>query len=477
MSKHLGNILEPIPLMDAHGADALRWFMACSGSPWVQRRIGPGPLDEIVRKVLMTYWNTASFFSLYAAHARWAPQTAHAVADRPILDRWVLAEVHALAAAVDERLESYDTARAGRLLADFVDDLSNWYVRRSRQRFWEGDQDALATLYECLDVLTRILAPFVPFITEEVWQQVVRPGNPSAPESVHLATWPQPDTRLIDPGLSAQVATARALAEAGRAARKASNVRVRQPLRRALVGLPAGTELDQALLDEVSDELNVKLLRPLDAGSEVIDVLVKPNFRELGKRFGKQTQQVAKAILAADPRTVVDGLRQSGTVQISKADVEVTIGPDDVLVTEAPRSGWVVESQRGVTIALDTEITSELEAEGTARDVVRVVQQARREADLDVSDRIALSIAAPQQVLAAVRAHEEFIAHETLAVSVTLTDGLLEGFTGTVGAAEEVVVGVVRAPTMPSVIRGDTAGSGQPGGEPHRLPGFSGHRR
>jgi len=445
MSKHLGNILAPIPLMDAHGADALRWFMACSGSPWSQRRVGPGPLDEIVRKVLMTYWNTASFFSLYAAHARWAPETAHVVGERPILDRWILAEVNALAAAVDERLESYDTARAGRLLADFVDDLSNWYVRRSRQRFWEGVQDALVTLYECLDVLTRLLAPVVPFITEEVWQQVIRRGNPAAPESVHLATWPQPDASLIDPELSAQVATARALAEAGRAARKASSLRIRQPLSRALVGLPAGTELAQALLDDVSDELNVKLLQPLDAGSEVIDVQLKPNFRELGKRFGKNTQHVAKAILAEDPRAVVDGLRQSGTVQVTAAGDEVTIGPDDVLVTEVPRSGWVVESQRGVTIALDTQITPELAAEGTARDVVRVVQQARREADLEVSDRIALSIAAPEQVLTAVRTHKEFIAHETLAVSVALMDALSEGFAGTVGAAGEIVVSVVRA--------------------------------
>ncbi|MGH3567410.1 MAG: isoleucine--tRNA ligase [Pseudonocardia sp.] len=444
MSKHLGNILAPIPLMDVHGADALRWFMACSGSPWAQRRVGPGPLDEIVRKVLLTYWNTSVFFSLYAAHSRWVPETAQAAADRPILDRWILAEVHALAAAVDERLESYDTARAGRLLADFVDDLSNWYVRRSRQRFWAGDQDALVTLYDCLEVLTRLLAPFVPFITEEVWQQVIRPGNPSAAESVHLATWPQLDTSLIDPELSAQVTTARALTEAGRAARKASNVRIRQPLSRALVGLPAGTELIQALLDDVSDELNVKLLQPLDAGSEVIDVLVKPNFRELGKRFGKQTPQVANAILVADPRAVVDSLRQSGKVQITAVE-EVTIGPDDVLVTEVPRSGWVVESQRGVTIVLDTEITPELAAEGTARDIIRVVQQARREAGLDVSDRIALSIAAPQEVLAIVRAHQGFIVHETLAVSVALMDALSEGFTGTVGAAEEIVVSAARA--------------------------------
>ena len=445
MSKHLGNILLPIPLMDAHGADALRWFMACSGSPWAQRRVGSGPLGEIVRKVLMTYWNTASFFSLYASHSVWAPQKARPVSERPVLDRWVLGEVHALAAAAGERMEEYDTARAGRLLADFIDDLSNWYVRRSRKRFWEGDQDALATLYECLDVLTRLLAPFVPFITEEVWQQVIRRGNEAVPESVHLTAWPQADGRLIDRELSAQVATARALAEAGRAARKASNVRIRQPLSRALIGLPAGTVLAQVLLDDVSDELNVKILEPLDASSEVIGVQVKPNFRELGKRFAKQTQQVAEAILAAEPQAVVNSIRESGEFRLAAGSQEIAIGADDVLVTEVPRTGWVVESQRGVTIALDTEITPQLEAEGSARDVVRVVQQARREAELDVSDRIALSIAASPQILAVIRGHQDFIAHETLAVSVALLDSLPEGFAGTTGTDGEILVRVARA--------------------------------
>ncbi|MCW2941757.1 MAG: putative isoleucyl-tRNA synthetase [Actinomycetia bacterium] len=444
MSKHLGNILAPIPLMDAHGADALRWFMACSGSPWSQRLVGPGPLNEIVRKILMTYWNTASFLTLYASHTQWAPETANAAEHRPILDRWVLAEVHALTRAVDEKMESYDTAGAGRLLADFVDDLSNWYVRRSRQRFWEGDQDALSTLYECLDILTRLLAPFVPFITEEVWQQVIRPGHSSAPESVHLATWPHADPGLIDAVLTEQVRTARALAEAGRAARKNSNIRIRQPLGRAFISLPAGTELPQTLLDDVADELNVKRLASLDSTGAIVDISVKPNFRILGKRFGKQTQQVANSILAADPREMVEQLRSVGETKISFDGAEIALGPDEVVVTELPRTGWVVESQRGVTIALDTEITPELAAEGTARDVVRVVQQARRDTNLDVADRIALTVAAPENVLAAVRAHQGFVAHETLATSVTLVDSLDEGFVGTVGEAVPITVGVAK---------------------------------
>jgi isoleucyl-tRNA synthetase len=367
------------------------------------------------------------------------------VAERPILDRWILAELHALTGAVDGRMEVYDTPRAGRLLSEFIDDLSNWYVRRSRKRFWDGEPDALVTLHECLDVLTRLLAPFAPFITEEVWQQVIRRGSEIAPESVHLATWPQPETRLIDSGLSAQVATARALAEAGRSARKAGNVRIRQPLSRALIGLPAATELPQSLLDDVSDELNVKLMQSLDAGSEITSVHVKPNFSELGKRLEKRTQRAANAILAADPRALATSIRRTGTFHLPVDGEEIVIGAADVFITEVPRTGWVVESQRGVTIAIDTRITPELEAEGTARDVIRVVQRARREADLDVSDRIVLSIAAPPQTLAVIRSHQEFIAHETLAVSVALVDTMPEGFTGSVGVGGEITVAVVRA--------------------------------
>ena len=437
MSKHLGNVIEPIPLMDAHGADALRWFMACSGSPWSARRVGPGPLDEIVRKTLMTYWNTASFFTLYATE--WGP--ANPVAARPVLDRWVLGEVHRLARDVDERLEDYDTAGAGRLLADFVDDLSNWYVRRSRQRFWDADADALVTLHECLDVLTRLLAPFVPFITEEVWQQVVRPGAPDAPESVHLATWPSADPLLIDPMLAEHVRVARTLTEAGRAARKSSGVRVRQPLGRALVSLPV--DLPRDLLDDVAAELNVKRFEPL--AGEVVDVRVKADFRALGRRFGKRTQRVADALHAADPHQVVVALRAEEQVVVEVDGEPVALTAAEVLVTEVPRSGWAVESQRGVTIALDVEITPALATEGTVRDLVRVVQQARRDAGLDVSDRVELTVGGPEEVRDAVRAHQEFLAGEVLARRVTLVDGLDGGFPGVVGDGVAVAVRVAKS--------------------------------
>lgn len=439
MSKHLGNVLAPIELMDSHGADALRWFMACSGSPWQARRVGPGPLEEITRRLLMTYWNTASFFTLYASHAEWKPETATVAAQRPILDRWILSELHALARDVDDRLESYDTTGAGRLLTDFVDELSNWYVRRSRQRFWEGDQDALTTLYECLDTVTRLLAPFVPFITEEVWQAVIRPGR-SAEESVHLAHWPQPDHELIDDTLARNVRTTQSLAEAGRAARKASKVRIRQPLARGFVSTPPGEDIPQDLLDDVASELNVKDLERLQSTSEMVDVTVKPNFRALGKRFGKQTQNVANVVWAADPQRLVEELRDKESTLIEHDGEEIVLTADDVIVSELPRTGWVVESQRGVTIALDITLTPELEAEGVARDIVRVVQNARRDAGLDVSDRIVLTVAAPDAVLTAAKRHRALIAGETLATETAFVDALDEGFAGSVGDGAEIMV-------------------------------------
>jgi isoleucyl-tRNA synthetase len=358
----------------------------------------------------------------------------------------VLAELHALAGDVDERLESYDTAGAGRLLADFVDDLSNWYVRRSRQRFWDGEPDALATLYECLHVLTRLLAPIIPFITEEVWQRVVRPGDSAWPESVHLSVWPQVAKELLDPTLSEQMRAARSLAEAGRAARKGSSIRLRQPLGRAYLGLAPGVELPPALLDEVAVELNIKRLEPLSSAGEVVDVTVKGNFRPLGARFGKRTQFVAKAIAAADPKALVAQLRADGQATVVVDGEPTVIEPDEVLVTEAPRSGWVVESQRGVTIALDIHITAELAAEGIARDVVRVVQQARREAGLEISDRIALTVAAPPDILAAVHTHQDYLAHETLSDAVTLTEAgaLDDGFEGIAGPDVPITVAVVK---------------------------------
>ncbi len=441
MSKHLGNVMEPMPLMERHGADALRWFMAAGGSPWAARRVGHAALEEIVRKVLLTYWNTASFLTLYANAAAassgdgWTPARAAEAPparERPLLDRWVLSELHATVRDVTGAMESFDTSAAGRLIASFIDDLSNWYVRRSRRRFWEGpgsgpeSTSAFATLHECLLTLTRMMAPLTPFLTDYVWG-VLR--APELPESVHLVTWPATDDALIDEPLRRQMALVRRLVELGRAARASSSVRTRQPLARALVAAPEFGSLPESLRAQVADELNVHSVDPLtgpggaegaDSAAGLMNRTVKPSFRVLGKRFGSGTKAVAAAIGAADPDTLVASLRSAGSAVVESGDGPVTLGPDELIVTETPRSGWAVASEGGDTVALDLAITPELRREGQAREVVRLIQDARKNAGLDVSDRIDLWWSSSDDGVSATFAeYGDAVASEVLAVSRT----------------------------------------------------------
>ncbi|MFF5257567.1 isoleucine--tRNA ligase [Actinomadura viridis] len=431
MSKHLGNVLRPIPLMDQHGADALRWFMLANGLPWASRRVGHGALEEIVRKVLLTYWNTASFLVLYANAAEaqgraWTPDRmaeAPAPADRPLLDRWALAELHRTVADVDAALECFDSAAAGRRLAEFVDDLSNWYVRRSRRRFWEGPETpggaaAFATLYECLETLTRLMAPMVPFLTDYVWD-VIRPAD--GPESVHLADFPVVREDLLDAELSERMALVRRLVELGRAARAASGVRTRQPLGRALVGARDWAALPAELRAQISEELNVLAFEELSSiGGDLVEYEVKPNFRELGKRFAKDTPKVAKAVTASDPAALVGALRADGGVTVEAEGLgPVALSPDELIVTERPRSGWAVESAAGESVALDLTVTPELRRAGLVREAVRLVQDARKSTGLEVTDRIELWWrAAGDELAEALRAHRDELAAEVLAAEV-----------------------------------------------------------
>ena len=421
MSKHLGNVLEPIPLMDEHGADAVRWFMLASGSPWQARRVGHAAIGEVVRKVLLTYWNTAAFLSLYARAADWTPASADTppIAERPALDRWVLSEAHRMAREVDAALEVFDTQRAGRLISAFVDDLSNWYVRRTRRRFWDGDPAALATLDEALRIVTLVMAPFTPFVTERVWQDMVRSVNPDAPPSVHMASWPAVDDDVIDDTLAAQVALVRRVVELGRAARAASSVRTRQPLARALVSAPGWTSLPSELVAEVASELNVLDMASLSATEgDLVDVTAKANFRSLGKRYGKQVQEIATAIAATDAAALASGLR-SGAAQVSVDGIGVVdLTEEDVVITETPREGWSVASGEGETVALDLELTDDLRRLGIAREAVRLIQEARKSAGLEISDRIALRWQASEpMVAAAMREHEGLISSEVLATA------------------------------------------------------------
>ena len=422
MSKHLGNILEPISLMDRHGADALRWFMACSGSPWAARRVGHKALDEIASKVIRTYWSIASFQSLYARANGWSPSDGPGSTERTVLDRWALSEVHRVAGDVGEALEVYDTARAGRALAGCIDDLSNWYVRRSRRRFWDGDAAALSTLHECLDVLTRLLAPLLPFVTEAVWAALFADtGTGEAMDSVHLASWPERDDALVDEQLSTQIALVRRLVELGRSARADSKMKTRQPLSQALISASGWTALPAELQDEVRDELNVVELRSLGNSEDVIDVTAKANFRALGKRFGPRTKAIADRIAAADAVAIASAFRAGSPFVLDIDGTMQEFGEDEIFVTEAPASGWAAATAGSETVALDLELTHELRLAGLLREVVRMVQEARKNAGLEVTDRIALHwrVGGSPEPAEAIRTHAEQFATEVLATELT----------------------------------------------------------
>jgi len=387
--------------------------------------------------VLLTYWNTASFLVLYANAGGWTTErlaSAPAVAERPALDRWVLSELHAVVRDVTALLEGFDTATAGRRLAVFIDDLSNWYVRRSRRRFWDGPASvdgasAFATLYECVTTLTLLMAPVTPFVTDYVWGALRQVG---AAESVHLASWPVADPALIDPVRSDQMGLVRRLVELGRSARSGASVRTRQPLRRALIGAAGFEALPSELRAQIAAELNVASLEVL--GGELVDYTVKPNFRALGRRFGARTPAVAAAISAAPAGDIARAVLAGGTVTVESAGPVESVGPvepvgpvesvgpvevgaDDVIVTQTPREGWAVATDAGETVAIDTTISPELRREGLAREVVRRVQEARKNDGLEVTDRIWLRWwSEDPDVVAALTEHAGLIAGEVLAV-------------------------------------------------------------
>ena len=421
MSKHLGNILLPIPLMDQHGADAVRWFMACSGSPWAARRVGHQAIGETVRKVLLTYWNTVAFQSLYARTAGWTPTgEAPAVAERHVLDQWLTSETHLLIKGATEALDNFDTQRYGSLLAGFIDALSNWYVRRSRRRFWTGDDGALWTLHEALDTVTRLLAPIMPFATERVWQDLFHAADPEGPSSVHLASWPKADEQLIDATLAEAMQVTRRTVELGRGARAESKVKIRQPLSRMLVPTAIFEQLSPELQDEIKAELNVEQIESFASAGDLVDYSAKGNFRNLGKRFAKRTPLVAGAIAELDAAWLAGELRDNGRAAFDFEGESIEVTGDDVILSERPREGWSVINEQGETVALDLELTPELVLAGLAREVIRFVQEARKRHGLEVSDRITVTIEADGQLAEAVEAHRQLIADEVLATSFAL---------------------------------------------------------
>ena len=413
MSKSLGNIVVPWDVIHQHGADAFRWYYLASKQPWDGYLFSTETVGESVRQFLLQLWNTYGFYVLYAnandVRAPEAPSTE--------LDRWAISRLQATVEEVRDRMEAYDATRAGQAIAAFVDDLSNWYVRRSRRRFWDGDPSAFGTLKTCLVTVAKLVAPFTPFLADAIYENL----DGSEP-SVHLCDYPVVDPALRDEPLEDAMAVARETVRLGLAARGHGKLKVRQPLRAAVV-VAAGEERAaiERMRDVVLDELNVKELRFVSQADELGSYDVKPNYRALGPRFGKQMPQVAAAVAALDPAHVAGALRDGGRVGIAIDGHDHLLGADDLSLAMQPLDGYQLEREGSHAVALELELDEELRREGLAREIVHAIQNARKGAGLQVEDRIALELGGDDELLGAARAHEAYVTGETLATSVPTT--------------------------------------------------------
>ena len=413
MSKSLGNIVDPWDVINRFGADAVRWYFFTSKQPWDGYRFSSEAIGEAVRQFVLQLWNTYGFYVLYANANGISAASLEREAEPSELDRWALSRLSATVQIVTERLDAFDATSAGRAVAEYVDELSNWYVRRSRRRFWDGDPAAFATLHTALTTVSRLLAPFTPFLADELYDNL----DGSEP-SVHLTEFPAAGER--DLALETAMATARETVRLGLAARGQVKLKIRQPLRAAIV-VATGAERDaiEQLAALVRDELNVRELRFVSEADELGEVEVKPNYRALGPRFGKQMPLVAAGIAGLDPAHVAAALRDGKRVAISVAGHDHELSAEDLLVAMKPLAGYQVEREGSHAVALELALDQELLVEGRAREIVHAVQAARKDAGLDVSDRIALTLGGDATLLDAARAHERYLMGETLAVSIS----------------------------------------------------------
>ncbi len=424
MSKSRGNVTDPWEVLNANGADAMRWYLYTAGPPGQERRFSSELVGEVLRNFTLTLWNTYSFFVTYANLDGWQPGDGQQ-AQYSDLDHWLRSTLHALVRDVTTAMENYDVLGATRPIEAFVDQLSNWYLRRSRRRFWKSESDgdkqaAYATLYEALVTVSKLLAPSMPFLAEELYQNLVMQMNPNAPESVHLAVWPAFDPTLVDDKLNRDMALVMKLASVGHAARNKANRKVRQPLAEAAfsVGNADEARVVQAYADLLEDELNVKRVRALDTTGEAVAYSLNPLPKQLGQKYGSRFPAIRKTLLAADPEPAARRLLDGQPVDLEVDGEKVAVLPEEVEVRVQAREGYAVASEGAYLAALVTDLTPALVREGLAREFVRRVQDLRKTADLQISDRIRLYYQATPGLVEAVADFKEYIMAETLTVDL-----------------------------------------------------------
>lgn len=434
LSKSKRNYDEPGKILEREGADAMRWYFYSAQAPWTSTRFDESAIATAQREFLIRLYNVYSFFLIYANIDSFTPAGRGVPSDkdhaRSELDRWILSELSMTVRDVRRHMDAYDNYAAARVLIDFVDGLSNWYVRRSRDRFWRGGMDAdkraaYQTLWHCLVTTAEMIAPFCPFFAEEIYQKLVRSCVNDAPESVHLCDYPQPDDGHLDDALSAGMRIAREIASLGRAARVTAKLKVRQPL--DLVELVLGDRGQEkwveAHADLITDELNVKRLEFAHQPERYVDYEIKPNFRAIGPKFGKLAPGIKKVLAKADAAKLRAELDDHEKTTISVDGEVVDLTPDDVQVHVSAKPGWTAAQGRGAVVILSTEITEDLKLEGVARELIHHIQQIRKDLNLEYTDRIRLHVAAEGDVTAVCERFGESIRHETLAEALETRDG------------------------------------------------------
>lgn len=423
MSKSRGNAVDPWALIEKYGADATRWYLMAVSPPWTPTRFDEDGLKEVFAKFFGTLQNVYSFFTLYANIDNADPASYNIpVAEREEIDRWILSRLNTLIGQVRNVMEVYDLTRAVRSIQEFVvDEVSNWYVRRCRERFWasgmEKDKQAVyRTLWEVLITTAKLVAPFAPFLAEEIYQNLMQNAK-DAKASVHLELYPETDTALINQQLEEHMGLVIGLVSLGRAARNKVQIKVRQPLSAILV-----SRKHQAVLAPVEtlvkEELNIKNLEYIDNPDEYVSYTVKPNFPVLGPKYGKLLQGIGAQLAQGDAATLVKNLRESGAIQLEVSGTPVTLTNEDLEVRVQDKEGFAVEMSRGRYVVLNITLTEELVAEGLAREVVSKVQNMRKNAGLELTDRIRLEYCTDDEVAGALERFRDYVQNEILAVTI-----------------------------------------------------------
>jgi len=443
MSKRLGNAVDPFGAIEKFGADAVRWYMITNSQPWDNLKFDEAGVDEVRRKFFGTLYNTYAFFALYANIDKFDYKEADIdIKERPEIDRWILSELNSLILEVDNAYQSYEPTRAGRAISEFVDaHLSNWYVRLSRRRFWksEDNQDKLSayqTLYTCLETVARLMSPIAPFFSEQLYRDLNNVTSRNKAESVHLTDFPVANTTFIDKALEERMEMAQLVSSLVLSLRKKANIRVRQPLSKIMI--PVKDENMKTQLEKVShlikSEVNIKEIEFLSPDNNILVKNVKPNFKTLGKKYGKQMKQIQAYFTNMSQEEIHQFEKNNGThLDVDGVDVELTL--EDALISTQDIPGWAVTSQDDLTVALDMTITDELMQEGLAREIVNRVQNLRKTGGFEVTDRIELLIEKNEKIDAAVEKFGDYICTETLA-TINKVD-TLEGV-----EAEELVEGI-----------------------------------